>query len=85
MMTLDLSVARLNGLMWTVGGGLGVDGAMGTGSHPDCCLSLKSLVRACRIRRQGKSAGREDEHARSPEHLSEWRRDHARRCREGVC
>ena len=73
MMMLDLSVARLNGLVGTVGGGLGVDGAMGTGSPPDRCLSLRSVVRASRIRRQGRSAGREDEHARSPEHLSERR------------
>ena len=64
MMMLDLSVARLNGLVRTVGGGLGVDGEMNTGSSPDRCLSLRSVVRACRIRRQGRSAGREDEHAR---------------------
>ena len=73
MMMLDLSVARLDGLVRTVGGGLVVDGAMGTGSHPDRCLSFRSVARACRIRRQGRSAGREDEHARSPEHLIERR------------
>jgi len=41
---LDLSVAGLDGLTETVGGWLGVDGAMDAGSPPDRCLSLRSVV-----------------------------------------
>ena len=44
MMMLDLSVARLNGLVGTVGGGLGVDGAMGTGSPSEAWYEPAEFV-----------------------------------------